>query len=411
MSLVTADHVDQLIRAETTRLTTQFTQRLNELTAQINAQVTTQLNAIRPPVIEPFQPVVIDPQVDSGNSSLDLIKSLPEFDGNSSSYPAWRSAAKFAMEYYPENSEKFYVATGILRNKVIDSANSTLSSFNTVLNFKAILARLDQTYSDKRPLHVLENELSILRQDRSTILEFYDQVDQQLTLIVNKQIMTFHGQDDLVAALNERARENALRVFISGLRRPLCDILFSARPKDLPSALVTAQELESNNKRNDFARIFAAGNFSKPSKPSSVPKTFPSYAVNQNRPIPMDVDSSRMNHQANFSQNFPQFKNSGIRTNRNNYNNNFQHQPQPYQNFNASVPFPQQYPNFNTGAIPKRTREQPDSQKSPFYKQQRINHMPHDSNPNVSEESDSDDRSQASDIIDDISNNEINFLE
>lgn len=102
-----------------------------------------------------------------------MIKSLPEFDGNSSDYPAW----------------------------------------NTVLNFKAILARLDQTYADKRLLYVLKMNC-ILRQDNLTINDFYDQVDKQLTLIINKQIMSFQDQDDLITALNERARGNALRVFI-----------------------------------------------------------------------------------------------------------------------------------------------------------------------------------------------------
>lgn len=401
MSLVTAEHVDELIRAAANRIQTNLQTNLNTRLAQLTAQV----NELRPPVVEPFQPVAINPGIDCVNSSLDLIKSLPEFDGNCSSYPAWRAAAKFAMEYYPENSEKYYVATGILRNKITSSANTTLSSFNTVLNFKAILARLDQTYADKRPLHVLENELSILRQDNLTITEFYDEVDKQLTLIINKQIMTYHGQDDLVATLNERARENALRVFISGLRRPLCDILFSARPADLPSALVTAQELEVNRRRNDFARAFAAGNIIRTSKPKSHLLNIP----NQNRPVPMDVDSSRVAQRPNFARNFvSQGQNNKNRQNYNNFQNSCPQQN--FQNLNAGSHFPQQYPNPNTGAIPKRSREISNSNQTPFYKQQRINHMP-DSNLTASDGSDTEDcQSQVSDVIDDISNNEINFL-
>lgn len=210
MSFLNKDQIEELIRSAATSLSDAFTERLNNLASQ--------LEALAPPTVEVFKPVVIDRNVDSGNASLDLIKSLPEFDGDSASYPAWRNAAKFAMDYYPENSEKFYVATGILRNKVVRDANSTLSAFNTVLNFKAILARLDQSYADKRPLHVLENELSILRQNNSSISEFYETVDKQLTLIINKHIMANQGNDNLIMALTERARENALRVFISGLR-------------------------------------------------------------------------------------------------------------------------------------------------------------------------------------------------
>lgn len=106
--------------------------------------------------------------------------------------------------------------------------------------------------------------MSILRQGNLQITEYFDKVDKQLTLIINKQIMSHSGNSQVINALNDRARENALRVFISGLRRPLCDILFSTRPKDLPTALAVAQELETSHKRYDFASTFAAGTSVKP---------------------------------------------------------------------------------------------------------------------------------------------------
>lgn len=77
------------------------------------------------------------------------------------------------------------------------------------------------------------------------------------------------------------------------------------------------------------------------------------------------------------------------------------------QNFTGNNP--QQFPNYNSGAIPKRTREISDSSKSPFHKQQRINHLP-DSKP-ISEGSDTEEsQSDVSDVIDDIPNHEVNFL-
>lgn len=291
---MTAEQVDAQIQNEMRR----YADQVNGLTAQ--------LNALRPVVVQPYQAVRINPDIDSGTTSLDLIKSLPEFSGDSSSYPAWRSAASFAMDYYPVGSEKFYVATGILRNKITQSANTTLSAFNTVLNFRAIIERLDQSYSDKRPIHVLESQLSILRQDNLSITEFYETVDKQLTLILNKQIMSYQGQDNLVAALNERARENALRVFVSGLRRPFCDILFSSQPRDLPSALATAQELETNKKRHEFARIFAAGNTIRLPKMPNYSQSF-NQSVPKNNATPMDVDPSMIVSRSN-SNNFQQHR-------------------------------------------------------------------------------------------------------
>jgi len=57
--------------------------------------------------------------------------------------------------------------------------------------------------------------------------------------------------------LCDKFRDDALRVFISGLRRSLSDVLFSAKPKDMPTALALAQEVESNHERYTFATSFA----------------------------------------------------------------------------------------------------------------------------------------------------------
>lgn len=219
--------------------------------------LTIAVEQLKPSRVEPLTPVAIQPGAATGNTNLDLIKSLPQFSGNVNEYPAWRESAKFAINYYSKGSEAYYVAMGILRNKIIGEANSTLSSFNTIFNFDAILSRLDQSFSDKRPLYLLENELSVLRQGKLTINEYYDQVNKQLTLIINKILMTNTGKEEVIEALNERARANALRVFISGLRKPICDICFSANPPDLPTALATAQELQQNHERYKFANAFA----------------------------------------------------------------------------------------------------------------------------------------------------------
>lgn len=136
-------------------------------------------------------------------------------------------------------------------------------------------------------------------QDNLSISDYYDKVDKQLTLIINKQIMSNNGNRETIDALNERARENALRVFISGLRRPMCDILFSARPNDLPSALAEAQELETSRMRHNFARAFAVGN-------STIPLLNPILRQNQHsthnfqninsRPTPMEIDHNTYNY-------------------------------------------------------------------------------------------------------------------
>lgn len=258
------------------------------------AELTQAIQSVLPQKIETHRPVTIVEGVQSTHTDLNLIKSLQEFKGKMSEYPAWREAAKFALSYYTEGSEPYYIAMGILRNKITSSANENLSAFNTPLNFKAIIARLDQLYADKRPLHILESQLNTLRQGQMSINEYYDAVDKQLTLIVNKIIMTHSNNEELTSAFTEKARENALRVFISGLRRPLCDTLFAASPPDLPSALAVAQELQHNRQRYEFAQTYATGRL--PQKHQSEPlsqlknaSSRPNSFRNQS-PTPMDVD-------------------------------------------------------------------------------------------------------------------------
>lgn len=191
------------------------------------------------------------------DETLDIVKSLPEFDGKQENYVSWRQAAHSAYKMYEKynGSSKHYQAIAIIRNKIRGSADAVLSSFNTVLNFKAIIARLDFTYADKRPIYLVEQELSTLRQGNLTILQYYDEVERKLTLLTNKTMMTFDSV--LATSINEKYRTDALRVFISGLKKSLSDVLFSARPSDLPTALALAQEVESNHERYMFATNYA----------------------------------------------------------------------------------------------------------------------------------------------------------
>jgi len=110
-----------------------------------------------------------------------------------------------------------------------------------VFNFHAILARLDFTYADKTPAHVIKQELSLSRQGELPLLKYYDEIERKLTLLTNKTIMT----------------HDALHAFISGLKKSLKIAVFPAQPKDLPSALALAQEAEASIDRSAFTATFA----------------------------------------------------------------------------------------------------------------------------------------------------------
>jgi len=96
--------------------------------------------------------------------SYEIIKSFPEFKGELEKYVSWREAAVNAMSQYIRKRKRYFAALSILRNKITGKANYALTIYETVLNVDAILDRLDFVFSDRRPLHIIEQELSILTQ-------------------------------------------------------------------------------------------------------------------------------------------------------------------------------------------------------------------------------------------------------
>lgn len=88
-----------------------------------------------------------------------------------------------------------------------------------------------------------------------SITQFYEEVEKKLSLLTNKTTMTY--ETDHARYMNDKHRSDALRVFISGLKRNLTDVLFAAQPADLPSALAMAQEIEANHERHAFATQYA----------------------------------------------------------------------------------------------------------------------------------------------------------
>lgn len=100
------------------------------------------------------------------NETLDIVKSLTDFDGKMETYVLWRRAAHIAYKVYEE-----YDGSTIMTN---DSA--------------------------------------------------------------------------LAARINKKYRENALRVFITGVKKNIYDLLFPAKPIDLPTALALAQKAEANSR-------------------------------------------------------------------------------------------------------------------------------------------------------------------
>lgn len=108
------------------------------------------------------------------------------------------------------DSRRYFGALTILRYKITGEAND-----GTVLNYDAIISRLDFAYSDRRSMHVIQQELNVLRQGSLSIIEYYNLVNNKLTLLNNKTIMTHGTNSDKPLELNKKNCSTALRVFIT----------------------------------------------------------------------------------------------------------------------------------------------------------------------------------------------------
>jgi len=182
--------------------------------------------------VEDYKIQTIDPTIKC-DTALEVVKSLPKFTGEPTQYVGWREAAETVMSLYKIQSEQYCIALTILRNKIMGAAHDALTNHGTVLNSRAILSRLDFIYSNKRPIHILESELSILRQGRMTVTEYYNEVNKKMTLLINKTIMTYEKDSVIAKETNKTIRSHALRIFISGLNGSISETLFSLNPPDL----------------------------------------------------------------------------------------------------------------------------------------------------------------------------------
>lgn len=143
--------VENAVRQALAQQQSQFQTQINSLAARVQSL------QVEAPQIITYEKVTVNPEVRC-DLPLDIIKSVPEFSGTQDEYVAWRQAAIYAYDLFkPYNgSSAHYQPVAILRNKIRGAAGALLVSHNTVLNFDAILARLDCTYSDKTSLRLLK---------------------------------------------------------------------------------------------------------------------------------------------------------------------------------------------------------------------------------------------------------------
>lgn len=63
--------------------------------------------------------------------------------------------------------------------------------------------------------------------------------------------------DERTTLLNTEVRDDALNVFITGLKKSLRAVVFPAQPYNLPAALALAREVEASIEQSMFAATYA----------------------------------------------------------------------------------------------------------------------------------------------------------
>lgn len=247
------------------RLHTEFTPQLHNqqemealqaLQTQLAALAVTVENLVKKneePKIEEHKDLTVTVSVPK-DVSLEIYKTLPEFNGEREKYSTWRSTAITAIGLLKNHptSMRFFEALMIIRNKITGPASNILNNYNTAFNFDAIIDRLDSTYADKRPLYILEQELMVLQQNKLTVDAFYDLVNEKLNAIVNKINMSYK-EKQTAKSFVESANEKALRTFITGLNNKRGEILYASNPSTLPEAYARLQTIVNDQERISFA--------------------------------------------------------------------------------------------------------------------------------------------------------------
>lgn len=246
-------------------LTTKLTQ-LEE-----NQTALQQQNAVTITEYEDVNPIYVH-----GDSiQLDAFKVIPEFNGDRKIYRSWRSQVMKMMKQIAnfKTHPKYAAALSIIRAKITKNASDILINNNTAHNIDAIIDRLDFSYSDQRPLYVIEAEMTMIRQNGKTLQEYYDEINQALNMVLTKITMTYKQPAEQKSLIAE-TQSKAIRTFITGLNSSMIrTTLYGSMPKTLSEAFAVAQTIQYDNQHLQLE-------FKKPIQPQIAVKKH-----NDNRPI------------------------------------------------------------------------------------------------------------------------------
>lgn len=282
------------------------------------------------------------------------IRDLPTFNGNPVKLHNFIRSVDDLFPFISalENTPFFNVWLQSIRAKIIGEADQILEIYGTPLIWNDIKANLIAYYNDKRDCVTLTRELFQVQQI-TTIEKFYGQVQNLLSLLINNTNILIQDNDLKTDRIATR-KENALQVFLAGLKEPIGGNVRARKPSTLKEAFdACVEERNFQAKQGLKSSPFypslpkqtnqpTFSNFQPPNPRMSIqqtrnfndnipklpvpnrnvfaPKPFPIY---QPKPAPMEVDRSIRTKQVNYMNrpNLNNFKPSYPQQNRHFFSN------------------------------------------------------------------------------------------
>lgn len=113
----------------------------------------------------------------------DLIKGLPQFNGNPKQLTSWTQSVERILKMYEylKNQEVYLLWLQEIRNKITGETGDMLASNGTPLDWTVIKNQLTIIYGDKRELSTLLQKLFSLKQNQTSVEKFYSGIQDCFT--------------------------------------------------------------------------------------------------------------------------------------------------------------------------------------------------------------------------------------
>lgn len=202
----------------------------------------------------------IETEITSGDQiQLDSYKSIPQFSGLKGTYRSWRNQVvrRMKMIHKFKTHPKYEAALGIFRSKITGPASNVLINNKTAYNIIAIIKTLDSSYMDRRPLYVVEAEMTSMKQLNKSLQEFHDVINEALHMVISKIVLDYRVDEEQRSLVTE-AKKKAVRTFVVGLNNQMMrHILYSRTPGTLAEAFAIAQTVHYDHKYTESQGYYA----------------------------------------------------------------------------------------------------------------------------------------------------------